>query len=65
MTITTTKHEFEVKLLRFAFVALHIQFLVKFVKRKFRDAFKNKGFGYIRMILQSDRELLIDLKTLI
>lgn len=65
MAITTTKHEFEVKLLRFAFVALHIQFLVKFVKRKFRDAFKNKGFGYIRMILQSDKELLLDLKELI
>lgn len=32
-SITTTKHLFEVKLLRFAFVALHIQLLVKDMKK--------------------------------
>lgn len=63
-TITRTKHEFEIKLLRFAFVALHIQVLVKHVRRRF-SKFKNKGFGTIRMFLQSDNELLEDLKKLI
>jgi hypothetical protein len=60
-TITTTKHEFEVKLLRFAFIALHLQGLVKFLRRKIR-AFKNKGFGTLRYLMQADKDIIDLLK---
>ena len=60
-TITTTKHEFEIKLLRFAFIALHLQGLVKFMRRKIR-AFKNKGFGTLRYLMQADKDIINLLK---
>ena len=56
-TITTTKHEFEVKLLRFAFVGLHIQLLVRYARRQSRG-WQQQGFGFLRMLLQSDADLL-------
>lgn len=56
-SITTSKHKFELKLLRFAFVALHIQLLVKTIKRKL-PKYKKRGFGFIRMFIQSDKTIL-------
>jgi hypothetical protein len=52
-----------VKLLRFAFVGLHIQLLVKLLRRECRG-WQNKGFGFIRMLMQSDHELLGHLQQL-
>jgi hypothetical protein len=56
-SITISKHKFELKLLRFAFVALHIQLLVKTMKRKLPKC-KMNGFGFIRMLMQSDYDTL-------
>jgi hypothetical protein len=56
-SITTTKHSFEVKVLRFAFVGLHLQLLVKTV-RKSIQSFRKKGIGTLRAFCQSDHELL-------
>jgi hypothetical protein len=56
-SITISKHTFEAKLLRFAFVALHIQLLVKMMKRKLPQC-KNNGFGFIRILMQSDPKIL-------
>jgi hypothetical protein len=56
-SITSNKHQFELKLLRFAFVALHIQLLVKTMKRKLPQC-KNNGFGFIRILMQSDTDIL-------
>lgn len=56
-SITITKHAFELKLFRFAFVALHIQLLVKMMKRKLKK-FKERGFGFLRMFIQSDKSIL-------
>jgi hypothetical protein len=52
-SITVSKHKFELKLLRFAFVALHIQLIVKTMKKKLKQC-KKDGFGFIRMLMQSD-----------
>ena len=56
-SITVSKHKFELKLLRFAFVALHIQLIVKTMKKKLKQ-YEKDGFGFIRMLMQSDTELL-------
>ncbi|MDZ7936164.1 MAG: hypothetical protein U5M51_14595 [Emticicia sp.] len=53
----TNKIDFEIKLNRFAFIALHAQKLVRFVRKKV-DEFKNKGFISIQRILNSDPEIL-------
>jgi hypothetical protein len=63
-SITTSKHDFELKLLRFAFVALHLQLLVKFMRKKQPD-FKRLGFGTIRMFMQSEPEILQLLENII
>jgi hypothetical protein len=56
-SITVDKHQFECKLLRFAFVGLHIQLLVKQMKKKIPEC-REKGFGFIRMLMQSDKKTL-------
>jgi hypothetical protein len=63
-SITTTKHDFDFKLLYQSFVALNIQLLVKYMKRKIPNP-KNKGFGYIRQFMQSDSEVLDLLRGLL
>lgn len=54
---TTNKGDFEIKLLRFAFVALHAQKLIKFVRKKIKE-FANKGFISIQRVLNSDKDFL-------
>ena len=63
-TITRTKHLFEVKLLRFAFVALHIQLLVRSARRQCRG-WQQRGFGFLRTLLQSDPDLLGHLQQML
>jgi hypothetical protein len=63
-SITASKHNFEVKLLRFAFVALHLQLIVKFMRKKYPD-FKKQGFGTIRMFMQSEYEILAILENML
>ncbi|MDZ7934831.1 MAG: hypothetical protein U5M51_07695 [Emticicia sp.] len=53
----TNKIDFEIKLNRFAFIALHAQKLVRFIRKKV-DEFKNKGFISIQRILSSDQDIL-------
>jgi hypothetical protein len=57
LSITTTKHAFEVKVLRFAFVGLHMQLIVKTV-RKATKAFRKKGIGTLRAFCQSNMEII-------
>lgn len=41
---TSKKMTFEIKLFRLMFMAIHVQQLVKFLRKKSRDAFEGKGF---------------------
>lgn len=52
-----TKEDFECKLLRFAFMALQAQKLVRFLRKKIKD-FANKGFIALQRILNSDSGFL-------
>jgi hypothetical protein len=56
-SITPNKHLFEVKLLRFAFVALHLQKLIRAARKKY-PALMQKGIGYFKTFLQSDEAIL-------
>jgi hypothetical protein len=60
----TNKEDFEIKLLRFAFVGWHAQKLVKYVRRQLKD-FAKKGFITIQRILSSDEDTLDILQTLV
>ena len=54
---TTNKTDFEIKLLRFAFIAWHAQQLVRFVRKKLKG-FGKKGFLTIQRLLNSDPDFL-------
>jgi hypothetical protein len=58
------KDDFDIKLLRFAFVAWHAQKLVRFLRRKIKP-FRTKGFIAIQRILNSDKLFLALLQTLL
>lgn len=47
---TTEKHHFECKVLRFAFIALHLQQLIQILRKK-RLIPKHAAFGYLRNLL--------------
>ncbi|MFN0202003.1 MAG: hypothetical protein ACKVTZ_10810 [Bacteroidia bacterium] len=51
----STKDDFEIKLLRFAYVAWHGQQLVKFLRKKIKD-FAKMGLIAIQRILASDKD---------
>lgn len=51
------KDDFEIKLLRFAFVAIHVQQIVRFLRKKI-TAFRGKGFISIQRMLSSDPDFL-------
>ena len=53
---TRTKHAFEVKLLRFAFVAIHLQLLVRAIRKKCKE-FANKSVIVLQRILCDDPEI--------
>ena len=55
--------DFEIKLLRFAFVAIHVQQIVRFLRKKIPD-FRDKGFISIQRILNSDPDFLDLLQNL-
>jgi hypothetical protein len=50
---TVSLHDFNNKLFRFAFIALHCQLLLQFIHKKSK-AFKKQGLGTLRVILRSD-----------
>lgn len=52
-----TKDEFECKLFGFAFLALQVQKLVRFLRKKIKE-FANKGFIALQRILNSDPDFL-------
>jgi hypothetical protein len=52
-----TKADFEAKLLRFAWLALQAQILVRFLRKKSKD-FAGKGFIALQRILNSDPDFL-------
>jgi hypothetical protein len=56
-TRIVSKSEFEAKLLRFAFMAIHAQLLVRYIRRKIKE-FKGKGFISIQRTLCSDKDFL-------
>ena len=58
-TTTKTKQAFEIKLLRFFFVTLHAQKLIKIIRKKIKD-FWEKGFIALQRILNNE-EIIIDL----
>lgn len=60
----TNKEDFEIKLLRFAFVAWHTQKLVKYVRRQFKG-FAKKGLISVQRILCSDEDMLGLLQSLV
>lgn len=51
------KGEFEVKLLRYAFMAIHAQLLVRYIRSRIKE-FREKGFIAIQRILCSDKDFL-------
>jgi hypothetical protein len=69
MAVAPSKHDFECKLLRFAFIGMQIQFLVQFIRtafgRKHFKEFRNKGFGTIQMLMKSDKHILDNLEDLL
>lgn len=60
----TNKEDFEIKLLRFSFVAWHAQKLVKYVRKYFKE-FAKKGFIAIQRLLCSNQEILDLLQSLV
>jgi hypothetical protein len=52
-----SKNEFETKLLRFTFMAIHAQLLVRYIRLKIKG-FNEKGFIAIQRILCSDKDFL-------
>lgn len=54
---TRQKKDFEIKLLRFAFIAVHVQQIVRFLRKKIPE-FKGKGFIAIQRLLNSYPEFL-------
>ena len=54
---TKNKEEFENKLLQFAFLAIEVQKIVRFIRRKCKQ-FKQKGFISLQRILCSNKEIL-------
>ena len=47
---TSTKHEFECKLLRFAWIALHTQLLTRYLRKRFKEH-KKYGFERFRRLI--------------
>ena len=58
------KNDFEIKWLRFAFIAIQVQQIVKWLRKKYAG-FKNKGFITIQRTLNSDPSILDLLQKLI
>jgi len=56
-TRVSNKNDFEIKWLRFAFMAIHVQQIVKWLRKKI-TGFKDKGFIAIQRILNSDADCL-------
>lgn len=54
---TNNKEKFETKLLRFAFLAVEVQKIIQFIRRKY-ILFKKKGFVFLQRILCSEQETL-------
>lgn len=54
---TNDKQGFEIKLLRFTFVALHVQKLIKFLRKKIKE-FTKQGFISIQRMLRSQNGVL-------
>lgn len=54
---TKTKEEFENKLLQFVFLAVEVQKIVRFIRKKCKQ-FKQKGFISLQRILCSNQEIL-------
>ena len=50
---TCTKHEFECKLLRFAWIALHTQLLTRYLRKRFKE-YKKYGFERFRRLIISE-----------
>jgi hypothetical protein len=50
---TCTKHEFECKLLRFAWIALHTQLMTRFLRKRFKKL-KKYGFERFRRLIISE-----------
>lgn len=53
---TNNKDKFTFKLLRFSFIAFHVQKLVRIMQKKIKT-FKNKGFISIQRIMRNDEEI--------
>ena len=60
-SITTNKHDFEFKLLCFAFVALHLQHLIQYIRRHCPE-FKRKGLGTLRFHIHGNTDIFDTLK---
>lgn len=54
---TKNKEEFENKLLQFAFLAIEVQKIVRFIRKKCKQ-FKQKGFISLQRILCSEQEII-------
>lgn len=54
---TNNKEKFEIKLLRFTFLAIEVQKIIQFIRRKY-SLFKKKGFVFLQRILCSEQEIL-------
>lgn len=55
---TSKKMTFEIKLVRFMFMAIHVQKLVKFLRKKSRGAFDGKGFIAIQRLVNHEKYFL-------
>ena len=60
---TTQKHDFEFKLYCFAFIALHLQRLIREYIRRRIPEFKRKGLGFLRIFFQGSTDIADTLKT--
>jgi hypothetical protein len=54
---TANKEGLENKILQFAFLAIEVQKIIKFLRRKF-SLFKGKGFTSLQRILCSEQEII-------
>lgn len=61
---TCTKHEFECKLLRFAWIALHTQLLTRYLRKRFKEH-KKYGFERFRRLIISELGKLDTLNQLL
>lgn len=61
---TCTKHEFECKLLRFAWIALHTQLLTRHLRKRFKE-YKKYGFERFRRLIIAELGILDILRQLL